>query len=783
MESKSEKLHTKKADSGENVEWNRNIQASVLSRLPSHRAFNSDCGTTLSRTFSRSRHRSSFASRSGQEIVSGIPSDDLLDKLGFPAEPVDTSDVFLNEQPSVLNHQSIRSMTACMSVKRYYRDQRYGRGTERLDSYSRLKQRQQLAWQRFKDGIKNTLYQLELWAGAFKIIEGRFGTATMSYFKFIRWLLFLNVFMSIVMICVVLVPHFVINAPSTFAGSVNVSTSVFHYEAAVCTNVYNNATQELIRKESMFQKVLDFLQGTGWMEPTVLFYGVFYNQTYGGVDSGEDMQTFNMSLAYILSTGAIFLFSLIFIIRNSAKGVKAGIISSDSSLTQYSNKVFGGWDFCISDGKAAHLKHISIFQELQGDLQNQALQWKLARRTFRQRFRLYVIRFISNLFVIVLLGGALYLIWYTNEQMVVLQTNLADQVAVVQFFIQFLPSVTITVLNVIIPIICQKIVVIEDHVPAVEIKLTLLRTVFLRLASLGIMLLSLRQLLEGTGSSDANIIPGCGNKHWLINSTDEGSGSIKCWETYVGQQLYKLVVLDFFVVVIVTFVVEFPRKIIYKRFHEKVKLVKLVGQQEFDLPKSVLDIVYGQALCWIGFFFSPLIPAICVVKFLVFFYLSLLNNCIPKSRQYQTSRSNSLFMSVLLLSLLLAVLPLLYVIMRMQPSQSCGPFRLYSVPEFVFFTSVTNTIGSWPSQVQDVIFFLGTAGFLAPAIVICVLVMVYFIVVAQAQEKMEEILQEQLVLEGRDKQFLLARVNEVLMMFGDMKKSETDVVLKQDFIL
>ena len=34
----------------------------------------------------------------------------------------------------------------------------------------------------------------------------------------------------------------------------------------------------------------------------------------------------------------------------------------------------------------------------------------------------------------------------------------------------------------------------------------------------------------------------------------------QCWETYVGQELYKLVIMDFIVVVAVTFGAEFPRR-------------------------------------------------------------------------------------------------------------------------------------------------------------------------------------------------------------------------------
>lgn len=41
-------------------------------------------------------------------------------------------------------------------------------------------------------------------------------------------------------------------------------------------------------------------------------------------------------------------------------------MNTDSTVNQYFNKVFcGGWDFCISDQKAANRKHKNILQELE----------------------------------------------------------------------------------------------------------------------------------------------------------------------------------------------------------------------------------------------------------------------------------------------------------------------------------------------------------------------------------------------------------------------------------
>jgi len=73
------------------------------------------------------------------------------------------------------------------------------------------------------------------------------------------------------------------------------------------------------------------------------------------------------------------------------------------------------------------------------------------------------------------------------------------------------------------------------------------RTVLLRLSSLTVLFITLY--------SEIN----CDSKNYC-NVGDGSCQPLYCWETGVGQELYKLVVVDMIVQLAITIFVEFPRK-------------------------------------------------------------------------------------------------------------------------------------------------------------------------------------------------------------------------------
>lgn len=105
---------------------------------------------------------------------------------------------------------------------------------------------------------------------------------------------------------------------------------------------------------SLFKQ--DAVQGTGWLEYTVAFYG-YYQPAF--LPWGND-QVYNFPLAYELVVYFLLLFSLICMAKSVATGFKANIGLGRSWLHQFSDLAFTSWDYCIDSSEVARLKKKAI---------------------------------------------------------------------------------------------------------------------------------------------------------------------------------------------------------------------------------------------------------------------------------------------------------------------------------------------------------------------------------------------------------------------------------------
>ncbi|XP_048868940.1 transmembrane channel-like protein 7 [Brienomyrus brachyistius] len=629
----------------------------------------------------------------------------------------------MEERPKVAPLQRpARELPLSMVEKRRHKERHMEKEKE-LVGWEQWWQGTRHSLKRLREEAGHLLMALQLWRTDIHVIEGMFGTGIRSYFSFLRFLVLLNfvIFLLIfgfVMLPIIAVPH----------ASGNITSNLG--DGLTCSDYPSTSRQGLV---VFHQYISDLLSGTGFLEETYLFYGYY---KVDGINYPKF--TYNLPLAYILITVAYLFLSLIWIVKRSAAGFKQNLIQDEELFQSFCNKIFAGWDFCITNANAARLKRSSLSYELKTDLEEERIKQKIAGRTRKEKCRIYTIRLALNMFVVSVLAACFYSIYratiYSQE------SQMKSQIFILELLSEYLPSIVITLANFITPLIFSIIIQYEDYSPAFEIRFTLIRCVFMRLASIGVLLFSLWSQITCKDSSCP-----CGYNHELY----------PCWESRVGQEMYKLMIFDFLIIGAVTLFVEFPRKLIVT--HCEYGLVKWWGQQEFAIPQNVLEMVYGQTICWIGTFYCPLLPAISTIKYFIIFYikkLTLIHNCRPATRPFRASSSNFFFLGVLLIGLAMASVPIIASIAQISCSQACGPFVGYKTSWEV----VPRSVMQLPNGINGILNSLASEAFAVCFFVITCMGMFYVIALAGAHKRVVHQLREQLAMEARDKRFLIEKL-------------------------
>lgn len=240
---------------------------------------------------------------------------------------------------------SPKELTQPMSAKRRYkRSIRNIKKQKRISRWKSFKLRVAMYWQLTTSSISEWSQDLELWKGHLKEVEGRFGNGVLSFFLFLKWLLFLNLVIFILEFGLVSLPSLVIKANSTSQASTNSCDFQF--------------LESQSKSQTTADKVLDFVTGQGWINTTLMFYA-----GYPAAELLSDEKVkYDLPLAYLLVGGAYFFGSLLLMVRNLAKSFQQSYIESGGTSSSYCNKVFASWDYCISDENTAKIKSQNIVQ-------------------------------------------------------------------------------------------------------------------------------------------------------------------------------------------------------------------------------------------------------------------------------------------------------------------------------------------------------------------------------------------------------------------------------------
>ncbi|XP_078081766.1 transmembrane channel-like protein 7 isoform X2 [Mustelus asterias] len=561
--------------------------------------------------------------------------------------------------------------------------------------------------------------------------SGRYGTGIQSYFTFLRFLVFLNLFAFLLIGGFVLLPSIRISEMKLN------QTATEHPENTSKCFAYDPYHHGLV---PFYAYILDLVSGTGFMETSYMFYGYYTfdgNQTFN----------YNLPLAYLLTMAIYFLLCLCWIIRRIVSGFKQEYMHETSYSTRHSAKIFTLWDFCIKATVMGTLKQQSIVNDLKIDLQEQMCRKRKAERSTKDKMVLYFTRLALNLFIMVLLTGAFYCIYQATKESQQFQQkgNGRGEIYFVSgFFMEYLPPIVISISNILLPFLFRIVVRYEEYPPNTEINLILIRSVFLRLSNLSMLMFSLWQNITCSADKSEDC-EACGYNI-----------QYQCWETKIGQEMYKLMLFDFLSCIGVTFCVELPRKFVAE--HGPVELTKMLQKQQFLVPENVLDIVDGQTIVWIGMFYSPLLPLLNIIKYFFTFYVkkhSLYNYCRPGKRLFRPSSSKIFFQLILLFGLVVAIVPIVVNVAIIHPSLPCGPFRQYKTA----WEIIPKVVSTFPPEAQIFLKYITSEPFVLLLITVLCMVLTTLVSLVQTNRSAITQLKRHLILAGKDKRYLVKKLS------------------------
>uniref|UniRef100_A0A3Q1J2W3 Transmembrane channel-like protein n=1 Tax=Anabas testudineus TaxID=64144 RepID=A0A3Q1J2W3_ANATE len=579
--------------------------------------------------------------------------------------------------------QPLKQLALCIQAKREARERRKMQ-LSNIGFWESWWKNQSIKRKRAWAKMGEALSGLLPWQHTLHVIEGKFGVGVKAYFGFFRFLVYLNLLHCIFICGFIVGPAF---------SKKNIS--------------------ELAFQEN--DSILDFFSGSGYLNHSPLFAS-FYKQNIQLLKK----PCLETTLLYIAAILSILILSLIMVVRRTIVGYKHTWVLGKRYNMNMSYNIFCGWDFTIKDPDAAILKCSFIRNDLKLLLEEQRFSLREAQRTLEQKVRLYLLRFVLNILVISLLSGAFFLIFFVTEWTL-------DNSPPQNLFYEYLSPFTIASVNLVLPEIFRRISAIEDYSFTMQVNITLVRSILLKLASLGFFFFGL---------------------------------SIDYLDNEIGREIYKMCIFNFLINFCSAIFFNYPRKLVQERYPTSF-LGRLAGKQRFQIPFNVLELVYCQTVFWMGVYNCPLLPLIGTVILVATFYIKkfiVLRCCVAEHRLFRGSNSSALFQFMLLLGLLLAASTLAFQLYQREYGSYCGPFDNGQI----VFTATAVCMNSLPNATQKSIRYLASDAFALPLILAEIIILTSYVSRRRANQRAIERLKDMLVMSSSDKRFLVKQHTTIL---------------------
>ncbi|XP_060907271.1 transmembrane channel-like protein 5 [Labrus mixtus] len=470
---------------------------------------------------------------------------------------------------------------------------------------------------------------------------------------------------------------------------------------------------------------LELLTGAGYFHYTTMYYGAYTNKTLVG------LVEYDMQLAYFFTIAVYMVLCGLVLIFSMASSFKRNYVLADP-VSNSAWQLLCSWDFSITNERAVRLRKNNLRVQLKESLSEKAQKKLLTVSERLKHFGVHLGSWLLSTGLAVGCGISIYYLCLYEEKEATDTANLSVPEEAETLLVPFVVSL----MNLVVPLFYSLFNKFEHYSSQrIQIYALVVRNVFLKMSILAVLCY-----------------------YWM----NVVAKKFLCWESMVGQALYRLVIFDFLFLMLGSFFGEFLSNVIGTR------LVPRLGLPEFDVARNVLELIYAQTLAWIGIYFSPLLPVIQIIKFFILFYLkkvSLTQNCQPPRRSSRAAQMQTIFIGLLFFPCFVGALSIVaYTAWSLPPSEECGPFRGLNNTFSVVGVWIKDLEGIYGDQwgivwiYQNVIrseifYFLVT-------VIILVIINIFW-QITQGRKQLIGQLRQQIVNEGKDKSFLLDKLQNL----------------------
>ncbi|XP_070256811.1 transmembrane channel-like protein 3 [Myotis yumanensis] len=580
------------------------------------------------------------------------------------------------------------------------------------------------------------------WEARIKKIESHFGSGVASYFIFLRWLFGINLVLT------AMTGAFIV-APELIAGQPFGSTASKSIPAAQAASA-----QDLDTVWSL----------GGYLQSSVLFYG-FY-----GRERRIGRAGYRLPLAYFLVGMAVFAYSFITVLKKMAKNSRLSLASASSDNYTFCWRVFCAWDYLIGNPEAAESKAAAIVNSIR-----EAILEEQEKKKSKNLVVTVCLRVVANVLVLLSLAGSIYLIYFVVERSQRLEQSKKE----LTLWEKNEVGVVVSLVTMLAPSAFDLIAALEMYHPRTTLRFQLARVLVLYLGNLYSLIIALLDKVNSMSTEEAAISsnrshwpgtpvpsaartapegetwptpgPGLGrNGSWApglagapafasaLSAANRTAGPAspqdQCWETYVGQEMLKLSIIDMLFTVASVLLIDFFRGLFVRYLSDYWCWdleSKFPEYGEFKIAENVLHLIYNQGMIWMGSFFSPCLPAFNVLKLIGLMYLrswAVLACNVPHQQVFRASRSNNFYLAMLLFMLFLCMLPTVFAIARYKPSPHCGPFsgqeKIYDI--------VAETVADLPAWFAAVVGYVSSPVVILPAVLLLFMLIYYLQSIARS---------------------------------------------------